>query len=147
MRVKHLNISTAGRTAKELYNKNKEFNMHDMQTCGLDLFNKGFNIVPVEPNDKRVILKDWPTFERSITQVQEWILKYPNHGVGAISKDTPFIDIDITDVKIGNKVYTKLLELLPDLAFSTRTGQYPKMAIPCQLPPGFEPFSKVKTSI
>ena len=121
--------------------------MNDMKSCALELFDKGYNIVPVLPGQKRMQLKNWTSITRDRVQVENWIATMPGHNVGTLTKDTPFIDIDITDSVITSKIYMLLLSIFPKIDISTRTGKAPKLAIPCMLPHGFKPFKKLKSNI
>jgi len=122
-------------------------NNHDMQSCAVELFDKGYNVVPVLPNSKRITLPNWAAIRRNRAQLLDWVRKYPAHNVGTITRDTPFIDIDITDSVVSSKIYMQLLTLFEGYSIATRTGKAPKLAIPCNLPYGFEPFKKSKSNI
>ena len=117
--------------------------MSNMKDRGIALYNKGYNIVPVEPKDKRVLIAGWNKIKRDLKQVENWVLNYPDHGIGALTKDTPFIDLDIKDIAIGNKMNALVFKLL-GANVPIRTGQYPKIAIPCQ---STEVFKKQKSNI
>lgn len=117
-----------------------------MRTNGLNTYNKGYNIVPVEPHDKRVIITGWSELERNEKQVEDWVKSHPFHSIGVLTRDTPFIDIDVVDVQIVNKLYSTLIKLFP-IKFASRTGLWPKFAIPCINPEGFKPFNKQKSIV
>lgn len=124
--------------------------MPDMKSCALELFDKGYNIVPVLPGQKRIVLKNWSSIERNRDQLLDWINVYPIYNVGTLTKNNPFVDIDVTDSTIVKTLFLLFLKLIEpqDIPLvASRTGKAPKLAIPCKLPEGAEPFKKIKSSI
>jgi hypothetical protein len=106
------------------------------------LYDNGYSVIPLMPNEKYPLINGWQTAYRNITQSQldKWLKDYPSHGVGVQTFDTPAIDIDIRDAMVAEKIHQELTSLLGDGAILRRVGQAPKFLIPCQTN---EPFSKI----
>src|SRR4051794_27241472 len=111
------------------------------------LFALGYRFVPIEPGSKSPPLNDflmigWPRFGHRLTleQVEGFIRRYPDHGIGLLTAWTPAVDIDVR---------TALAEDLEDLAVEhfgpalVRVGEAPKRALLYRTD---EPFRKITSA-
>lgn len=99
------------------------------------LYEKGYSVIPLVPNEKKPVFKKWQDKYRDITQAQlnNWLNHYPDWGVGVQTFNTPAIDIDVKDAEIAKLIVEKIKPMLGDGVILIRVGQAPKILIPCQL--------------
>lgn len=75
-----------------------------LKSHGLQLVSAGYRIVPIRTGHKAPAVSDWQNSHADEAQVEEWIQKYPNAGVGVITENTPAIDIDCLDKDVSYKL-------------------------------------------
>lgn len=99
----------------------------------------GYSPLPV--NGKKVLLDDWSNIRVTNDIINRWASERPDHlSTGILTRDTPFVDIDVTVVEVAEEI-----EALFDSAIensAVRIGFAPKRAIPFRTD---APFKKVAT--
>ena len=112
---------------------------HWMKEYGRTLLDRGYQLVPIRKGEKRPVKFDgW--------QVHDWAPEirdgqWPECGIGIIAARTPWVDCDVLEPELAERMRQWLEPRLSETGFCCfRTGQWPKFAIPCQTD---DPFSKV----
>lgn len=123
--------------------------MNYWKEYGETLRQNGFTIIPIHAHDsdlpgagKRPIGKDWEATVNTESQVANWAKKYPNNGIGFLTKHTPAVDIDIYDKDAALHMEKWVLK-----KFGTapcRIGRAPKRLFLFRTD---TPFSKVKSGV
>lgn len=108
--------------------------MSNLQQHGLALVRKGYNIIPITPNQKfPSIGEGWQNTQATEELVETWIKTgHAKDGLGIIAKRTPGLDLDIRDHRLSNKMLSYIYKLL-GADIPVRTGNYPKVLIPCRI--------------
>lgn len=68
------------------------------------ILNNGYEPIPIEPGTKMPKIKEWVSIKIDEVRISQWINTHPNHSIGIRTKNTPAIDIDITDEAANNEV-------------------------------------------
>lgn len=122
---------------------------------GESLIANGYNIVPIKPGEKFPPYDGWQRTEATIAKLQGWLehgLKYEKEGkklsvdvseagVGLLTKNTPGVDIDVSDEPLARHMENWVHEhfgLAP-----VRVGRAPRRLLLFRCS---EPFSKVNSS-
>lgn len=106
---------------------------------GPQMHRAGWDIVPIKPRSKRVIIDGW---QRGFTteQVDEFAANgYANGGVGLLARKFPSADIDVTDKVCADAIEQCLIDELGPAP--VRVGTAPKRLLMYRTD---EPFTKVK---
>ena len=100
---------------------------------------------PIPCRGKIPVLNDWQKVLIDADTISSWDL-YPHaRNTGIRTHYVPAIDIDVYDTEIAQRIKIAILELLPTGApILERTGQAPKVLIPCQCR---TPFDKTTTGV
>ena len=103
------------------------------------LLASGYSPVPV--NGKRVHLSDWPNIRATNAIIETWATTRADHlNTGVLCRDTPFIDIDVTDEEVAEEIEALFESEIENSA--VRIGLPPKRAIPFRTD---TPFKKIAT--
>jgi hypothetical protein len=101
---------------------------------GPALLEAGFALVPIMKGEKHPKTKGWQNIEVDEESLNKWIKNSYYGGLGCLGKVTPGIDIDVRDADLVEKLVTwvyKNIGVAP-----VRTGNAPRVLIPCQAPEG-----------
>src|SRR3974390_1834354 len=95
----------------------------------------GYSPLPV--NGKEVHLSDWGNITVTTAVIERWAQDWPDHtNTGVLCRDTPFIDIDVTDQDVAEEIESLLEREIENSA--VRIGLPPKRAIPFRADVPFE---------
>ena len=119
---------------------------------GISTIKNGYKVVPIAPGKKHPGFDKWEKVQNiTPAQLTTWFGKPGNHqcGVGVLASSTPALDIDVYDKQVVQEVTEHVISTLmaipenSDCAILERTGQPPKLLIPCRHPDGQQPFTKL----
>ena len=103
------------------------------------LLASGYSPVPV--NGKRIQLSDWQNIRATNAIIETWATTRTDHlNTGVLCRDTPFVDIDVTDEEVAESIEALLESEIEKSA--VRIGRPPKRAIPFRTD---TPFKKIAT--
>lgn len=113
-----------------------------LSTHGKKLIENGYNIIPIPPGSKAPYTSEgWSKLKATPKQLSEWIGEgMTDFGVGINTKNTPAIDLDISD----ERVLKKMLDWCQiNIGFApVRYGRHPRALLVFRTD---EPFRKMKT--
>lgn len=96
---------------------------------------------PVPCNGKEIHLDDWTNIRATSAIIDAWATTRQDHlNTGVLTKDTPFVDIDVTVEEVAEEIEALFESELEKSA--TRIGLPPKRAIPFRTD---TPFKKIFT--
>ena len=99
----------------------------------------GYWVVPT--NGKRPHLDDWVNIRATNAIVDTWAVTRADHlNTGILTRDTPFVDIDVTDEEVAEEIEALFESEIENSA--VRIGLPPKRAIPFRTD---TPFKKMAT--
>lgn len=112
---------------------------------GHNLIRNGYSIIPICRGQKYPPFKAWQKYQNtSHQQIQEWSNIYPSAGIGILTYNTPSIDIDVWNPDYVQELVKDISHFFGQEIVLTRTGQSPKILIPCWTD---TPFSKLASDI
>lgn len=112
-----------------------------LQRYGKTLIDNGYNIVPITPGKKRPEDDGWTRIKATPKVLTEWLNGGRAHfGVGIQTKDTPAIDLDISDAEVCKEIHEWVIENIGDAP--VRVGREPRALLLFRCD---EPFRKMKT--
>lgn len=92
----------------------------------LALLDNGYNVVPVLPGKKAVVIDGWSTLKVTPALIKQWGANgYANGNIGIVTAKTPAIDLDIYDADVAEKMERWCLENISYDA-PVRIGRAPK---------------------
>ena len=106
-----------------------------------DVFDNGYNIIPIAPGRKAPLIQKWSELEASEDLIKQWMKPNAESGIGINCRFTPAIDIDCFDISIIEHMEEYIANLL-DADLSIRQGNAPKILIMCRTT---EPFTKIQS--
>lgn len=117
---------------------------HDyLQQHGRKLLDNGYQIVPIRPGSKSPGFDGWEKSRPSRDQLNEWLANgFRKAGVGVMTKNTPAIDIDISDERVATLMDQWIRENLGGTL--VRVGRFPKRLFVFRCD---EPFRKMRTTV
>ena len=84
---------------------------------------------PLPANGKKVLLEDWTNIRATDEMIDTWGHTRPDHlNTSVLTRDTPFVDIDVTDEQVAEDIEALLQSVIDKSA--VRIGLPPKRAIP-----------------
>ena len=97
--------------------------------------------LPVPVSGKKVLLDDWVNARATNAIIDTWAMTRADHlSTGILTRDTPFVDIDVTDEEVAEEIEALLEDAIENSA--VRIGLPPKRAIPFRTD---TPFKKLAT--
>ena len=113
--------------------------MSQFLSRALKLHERGYTVLPVKPNLKRVVIEGWPSLKTSVEDIHEWASSgYKNGNIGINTRNTPAVDIDVYDPVVAQKMEDWLLKKYPNAC--VRVGRAPKRLVLFRTD---EPFRKM----
>lgn len=112
-----------------------------LKSHGTQLVSAGYRVVPIRPGAKAPAISDWQNANADAAQIDQWLAKHPEAGVGVITEATPAIDIDCLDKDISYKLI-KWVENNIGKA-PVRIGRKPKALMVFRTD---EPFGKIRSN-
>lgn len=123
--------------------------MNYFKTYGKSLVDAGFNITPILPYTsekkgagKRPLLKDWESGVATPELVAKWGNRFPEHGIGVLTRHTPAVDIDVYDEEAAAHMAKYVTDKFGDVP--CRVGSAPKRLYVFY---SDTPFHKVKSGV
>lgn len=109
---------------------------------GAALLDNGYAVVPIQPGKKAPGFDGWQKSSPSKTQLKEWIEHgHRNSGVGILTRDTPAIDIDVSDDEVAAKVEAWVWDNIG--AAPVRVGRAPRRVLVFRTT---KPFKKMRSA-
>lgn len=115
-----------------------------MADQGLHIFANGYEIIPIEPGEKRPArqLRQWNTLEITEPLVRKWRSNgFADYGIGIRTGRIVFFDLDIPDKALCELVQTQIVKRL-GMAL-VRYGNFPKRGLVYRTD---KPFHKIQTA-
>lgn len=109
----------------------------------LTLISNGYDVIALPSATKAPDYARWQNTKATPTLAKDWAKspKYAKGNRGILTKNTPVIDLDITDSKVNKIITDRVIALLGGTT-PIRTGRKPRSAIMCHTN---LPFKKIKT--
>lgn len=109
---------------------------------GAKLLERGYQIIPIAVGKKAPGFDDWSKAKSNKKQLKEWLENgHDRDGVGILTTNTPFIDLDIRNEEIALEAEAKVRELIGD--GPVRIGNAPKRGLLFRTE---TPFTKKRTN-
>jgi putative DNA primase/helicase len=90
----------------------------------LPLVARGISVIPVQPGEKRCLLKDWPeqaTLNES--QIEFWDRQNPDYNVGCVGKLDSFAIMDCDVKGLGKRIETETGQKFPETLIVRSAGK------------------------
>lgn len=108
----------------------------------LALHQHGYNVLPVKPSLKRVVIEGWSRLETSAEDIRGWAANgYKNGNIGITTRDTPAVDIDVYDDSVAQEMEAWIAQQFGDAP--VRVGRAPKRLMLFRTD---EPFRKLQAT-
>lgn len=108
----------------------------------LALLQNGYNVLPVKPSLKRVVIDGWSRLETSAEDIRGWAANgYKNGNIGITTRDTPAVDIDVYDEGVAQELEDWIARQFGDAP--VRVGRAPKRLMLFRTD---EPFRKLQAT-
>lgn len=92
---------------------------------GATLIENGYNIIPIPPGNKGPVIDGWESMQATSKLLAKWIDQgWDRYGIGINAKNTPGVDIDVTDEEFAEELQAKAFELWGEAPI--RVGKAPK---------------------
>ncbi|MFK7942278.1 MAG: bifunctional DNA primase/polymerase, partial [Paracoccaceae bacterium] len=88
------------------------------------LLDNGYEPLPIVPAKKQPPMRGWSSVPIDARQVEDWVARYPDHGVGLRTGQLVGLDIDILDADLAHEIQSLAIRRLGD-SF-VRVGRWPK---------------------
>lgn len=109
---------------------------------GAALLDNGYAVVPIQTGKKAPGFDGWQKSTPSKHQIKEWLEHgHKNSGVGVLTRNTPAIDIDVSDDEVAKKVEEWVWENIG--AAPVRVGRAPRRLLVFRTN---TPFKKMRSS-
>jgi hypothetical protein len=109
---------------------------------GAKLLARGYEIIPIAVGKKAPGFDDWSKTKSTKKQLKEWLENgHERDGVGILTTNTPFIDLDIRNEQIALEAEEKVRELIGEGPL--RIGNAPKRGLLFRTD---KPFTKKRTN-
>lgn len=109
---------------------------------GAKLLERGYEIIPIAVGKKAPGFDDWSKTKSTKKQLKEWLENgHDRDGVGILTTNTPFIDLDIRNEQIALEAEAKVIELIGEGPL--RIGFAPKRGLLFRTD---KPFTKKRTN-
>jgi hypothetical protein len=97
--------------------------------------------LPLPVNGKKVLLDDWSNINATNEIINAWSNEHPDHlSTGVLTRDTPFVDIDVTDEEVAEEIEALFESAIENSA--VRIGFPPKRDIPFRADTPFKKRSR-----
>jgi hypothetical protein len=116
-------------------------NTNFFRKYGIDLFKKGYDIIPITEGMKSPNITGWTKMDIVEADIDRWMTHEDRKGIGIRTKFFPAIDIDVTDEKIVMQVVKWCLEKFG--ATPVRVGRAPRCLLAFRTE---EPFKKLRSA-
>lgn len=108
----------------------------------LALHQHGYNVLPVKPSLKRVVIEGWSRLETTAEDIRGWAANgYKNGNIGITTRDTPAVDIDVLDAEVAQEMEDWIARQFGDAP--VRVGRAPKRLMLFRTN---EPFRKLQAT-
>lgn len=111
---------------------------------GAKIVSNGYSIIPIKPGEKAPYGNDWQKLRVDRSALKRLIDKYPDAGVGILTYNAPFIDLDIPDGDICDHMERWIALNICDMDDYIRVGSAPRRGIPFRAD---DAFAKLTSTI
>lgn len=114
--------------------------MNDVLQKALSLVERGYEVIPIAPGEKRPALSDWVNIESTAANVRRWWQspQLARGGIGIRTAHTPAVDLDILDEGMVRELESFIVNSFGDAP--ARVGRHPKRLLLFAAP---KPFLKI----